>query len=280
MKRTLSLVIVVITFSVCLFAQPKQDKYLVDAFGQLNLDDLMARLDMVAVNLYAPSENKLVVRIARNNGEIFDSPFLMGGTISSYLIKNRGLDTSKFRIEYCNLQGEKLKTQLFVLPQGKTFARCNSTIETPKKATLFARTNPYTDGFTLEAVEETVPEIGFESGNYSSESLRILKQFLNNSEESKLYIVTSLGRTYGDDKGNGNRKVNRKAEHRKMRKTVEEVLRKSSINFSQVEFIETENFNGYQKYEFWFVPEGGKIPKPKPNYSPSKKKRKPPKMFR
>ena len=115
MKRTLSFIIVIIMFSFCLFAQTKQDEYLVDAFGfgHLSLDDLMARLDAVAPSIYSPSRNKLIVRISGNNEDILDRPFLLGGTISSYLIKNRGLDASRFRIEYCNIQGGKLKTKFF-----------------------------------------------------------------------------------------------------------------------------------------------------------------------
>ncbi len=258
-------------FVIGVSAQSVPNAQLIEEFGKITLDDLMARLDAIAPSMQV-GYGSLLIRIYGGDGKSYMSPYLMGGNISSYLVKNRGVSSEKFEIEYCNLNNETLRVQIFNFTRKTPVNKCAKNPNPPKDSILFANMISYLDGHSLDAVEETTPYIGETNGEYSIKSLKILQQFLDESPESKIYAFLILGKTLEDDQGNGKRKVDKKSDFRKMRLIAREVLLKNGIESSRIKFVEAENFNEYQKYEFWFVPKGGEIPKPKPANFPKKQK--------
>lgn len=259
MRRFFAMGILLLSISIATFGQT-QTLQLQDEFGEVSLEVLMARLDGLASNVYSrPKDEKIMIRISGGNSKSFAGSYLRGGIIYSYLLRNRGLSPKTFDIDYCNINKESLLTQIYIYPEKQPFYKCTDKPEVPKKSILFAEALPYLDGFGLDAFEEMDIEIGETNGQYSKESLKILKRFLGESPESKVYVITILGKVY-EDYRKPKIKVYKKTVFKKMKNSAKEVLLKNGIKISQIQFVKAEKPDEYQKFEFWFVPKGGEIP--------------------
>lgn len=105
---------------------------------------------------------------------------------------------------------------------------------------------------------------------------------MNESPESKVYVIAYLGvnveEILVDKNGKATVKSRRKLDKKSVTKELflnaRNELIKNGIKPSQIETIEGGYIDDKRKLEFWFVPKGGEIPKPKPTYFPKKKQNK------
>ena len=101
---------------------------------------------------------------------------------------------------------------------------------------------------------------------------------MKDSPGSKVYIIVYLNADFEMVKNDRiiTRKkpaLDQKSYARKMIQAAHSVLLKNGFTASQIVFIDGGYLNGNgRRLEFWFVPQGGVIPKPKPDYIPKKAK--------
>ena len=105
---------------------------------------------------------------------------------------------------------------------------------------------------------------------------------MDKSPENKIYVIAYLGTNlesgYFDEKKGYIEKEIRKPDKKslagKLLLNAKKEIAKNGIDAAQIETIVGGYKDGRRKLEFWFVPKGGEIPKPKPDYFPKKKRRK------
>ena len=107
----------------------------------------------------------------------------------------------------------------------------------------------------------------------------VLKRLLNNAPESKLYVIAYLQTNFEEDEagkiiiGKPSR-VDKKSYANKMFRAARKELLENGFSPSQIVTINGGYVNGNaRRLEFWFVPQGGEIPKPKPDYVSKKRRR-------
>lgn len=271
--------IVVLFLSSFSFGQKNDSLKLVDEFGGTPLDELMARLDGAVTEFYsALPENpngKLRVRIYGGIADSFVSAHYNGSNIEGYLKNNRHVKPEDFSIEYCNVNKEALRTQIYVASQGESLPECENNLEVPTKKTRFSTIRFYDPEFKFVATEDSVPEFGFSQGEYSRAAFNVLKSFAENSPENKIYVISYL-RAYFEEDENGKitkKKIDKKPLAAKMLRAAKDELIKNGFNNSQIKLVEGGYSKGIEvrRVEIYFVPKNGEIPKPKPDYLPKNK---------
>ena len=176
---------------------------------------------------------------------------------------------------------KSLRIQLYLLPTGSTLPKCDRNNRNSQKIHAFRQNNFYFDSNKIIPLEDTVIDVvGSANGEYSRNALKKVKSLLDNSPESKIYIVVYLGTNleqgyYDEKKGyieKEIRNLDKKSLAKKLIQNAKKEFVKNGINPSQIETIEGGYVDDKRKLEFWFVPKGGEIPKPQPNYFPKKNK--------
>lgn len=279
MQKKISLLVVILFLSSFLFGQKADSLEPVDEFGLINLDELMARLDLATNQFHsALSKNpnaKIRIRISGGIKGSFVSAYYNGATIEGYLKKNRGLKIKDFSINYCNVNKEDLRIELFVASQGENLQVCENNLEVSSETIRFPNIHFYIPEFKLVPIEDTAPEFGHSQGDYSRNAFNVLKNFAENSPENKIYVVSYL-QAYFEEDENGKitrKKIDKKSLAAKMLRAVKDELIKNGFNNSQIQLVEGgySKGNDERRVEIYFVPKNGEIPKPKPDYFPKKK---------
>ncbi len=202
MKKIILQILVVLFSAILISAQPEEQKpVLIDEWGKINLEEIMVRLDGLSVELGNNPNTKALIKIFGGNANYFSSPYLRGSLITAYLKNNRRLPPEKYSIEYCNVNKEELRTQLFTLPRSVQFPKCNENLETLTNTVLFESIYFYFPKFKFTPLENSVLENGPSEGEYSEISQNILKRLSNNSPASKVYIIAYLQTNFEENKG-------------------------------------------------------------------------------
>lgn len=184
----------------------------------------------------------------------------------------------KLLIQFCNINKEPIQTKFFIVRENDKVEICDENLTVPKETVLFENVYFYSSEFKLIPLESIVVEYGFGDGEYSAYAQKVLKKMLKESPESKIYIITYLkteivtdenGKIIAKNKGG----FDKQSVSKRMVKAVRAELIKNGFSPSQIVIFEGGYVNGSErKSEFWFVPKGGEIPKPKPDYVPKKAK--------
>lgn len=280
MRRKMLLIIVILFLSSFLFGQKNESLRLVDEFGAINLDELMARLDVATTKFHsALQENpntKIRIRISGGVEGAFVSAYYNGATIEGYLKKNRGLNLKDFSIDYCNVNKEDLRIELFVASQGENLQVCENSLEVPTETTRFANIHFYDSKFKFVPIEDTAPEFGFSQGDYSRTAFNVLKKLLEKSSENKVYVVAYLQILVETNESGKviKKKTDKKSLAPKMLQAAKKELVKNGFNISQIALLDGGYENGEveRRLEIYFVPKNGGIPKPEPDYFPKSSK--------
>jgi len=269
MISTLLTLLLVISIS----AQTAEQKpVLLDEFGRLGLEEIMARLDSFTTGLSTTPDTKGLIRIYGGDENCFACHYRRGSLMSAYLNNTRKFSPERYSIEYCTDSKEELRTQLYLLPTLTTLPKCEENLEIPKRSVLFDSAYFfYKENNKPLPLEDSVIEIGPQNGEYSIDGLKMVKRLLDKSPESRIYVISYLGiniqASYEDKNGETvertKRKLDKKSFAKKMLQNAKNALIKNGIDSSQIETIEGGYVNSERKLEFWFVPKDGEIPKPK-----------------
>lgn len=282
MRKIISHFLVVLFLAFPIFAQSEKQKIEpFDEFDQISLEEIMARLDNLIFTASQNPNTKALVRIYGGSKNCFLCHYKRGSLIDAYLKNTRKFSTDKYLIEWCNEKDEERRTQLFVLPINAERPKCDDSLEIPKYSVLFDILPFYDQRNNLLPLENSYIEIGVSAnGEYSLAALKKVKEILDKSPESKIYVIAYLGTNledgfYDEKKGYIDKKIRRLDKQSTANKLITNArneLIKNGIKFSQIKTVNGGYVDDRRKLEFWFVPNGGEIPKPKPDYFPKKKR--------
>lgn len=288
MKQIISHILAVLLLVVLVSAQENKPK-LIDEFGVMTAENNFLRLDFLAIELKKNEDLTGLIRIYGGGETCFLCHYSQGSYMTA-IIKSRIHSSEKnsvekyplfdkYSIEYCN-GNEDLRVYLYLMPPDSTLSACNQTLEIPKNSVLFQTIYFFSNNQVTPLENTFVDSTSPADGEYSLQVLKEVKNILDKEIESKIYIVVYLGTNleqgYYDKKKGYVEKENRKLDKRSLAKRLIQNAKaefiKNGIKSSQIETIEGGYVDGKRKLEIWFVPQGGEIPKPKPNYFPKMKK--------
>lgn len=276
MKKLISHIFVALLLALSISAQEDQLR-LFDEFGEMPLGETMARLQNLAIEIGNTPKSKALIRIYGGQKDSFGFPYLRGSVMKAVWGNTLKHPSEKLLIQFCNINKEPIRTKFFIVRENNKVEICEENLTVPMETVLFENIYFYSSKFNLIPLESKVVEYGFADGEYSAYAQKVLQKLLNDSSESKIYIITYLKTEIVTD-GNGkilaeNKGFDKQSVSKRMIKVLRAELIKNGFSPSQIVMIEGGYVNGSERQsEFWFVPKGGAIPKPKPDYIPIKAK--------
>jgi len=251
---------------------------LIDEFGNSSLEERFARMDNLGIQIEQTPNSKALVRIYGGDKRYFASAYVYGSLMRS-MWNTRRFPSEKLTIQFCNLNNEPFSTKLFKVRENDRVENCDENLTVPKETILFDEILFYWDEFKLKTWESGgFDVVGPQNGEYSQFARDVLKKFLNDSPENKIYVIAYRKTNFEtDDSGKVNSKQLKKLDPKsfadKMISAARNNLIKDGISTKQIVIIEGGFINSTERaLEFWFVPKGGEVPKPKPDYLPKKKR--------
>jgi hypothetical protein len=283
MIRITSQILLVLILIASISAQTEEQKEtLIDEFGETNLEETVLRLDVSISQLLNRPNTKLHFKIYGGNENYFARPYLQGTLITAHLKNNRQLSSEKYSIEFCNVNKESFRTQIFIISQNHQFPKCEENLELPARTILFDKIYFQLPNFELTANEDSSITTDASAEGYSRISFSILRKLLADSSQSKIHIIAYLQTNLDEletenEKGEVRvkriRNLDRKNFARKMLGDTKKELSRNGIKSSQIKTISGGYVDDFRRSEIWFVPKGGEIPKPKPDYFPKKNRK-------
>lgn len=279
MKKFISQFILVLILSITIFSQNVADSVeLVDEFGEVTLEDILARSDNLAHLLNLNKNKKAVIRTYRGKEISLITPYFKAALLKAYLLNDRKIKPSKVIMQYCKSDEIGFRHQFLILPQNMQPEKCNETIDVPDKTIAFSTEFSFPKKHPINKEVGCCPISGV-GAERDEITLKILLYLIKNSDESKIYLIGYAGdftwKIMEEDKnGEYNPKIIRQLdsvdESTRFIQEIRHKLVKKGISSKEIVTIQ----GGYKKdkrtVEIWFVPRGGEIPKPKPDYFPSK----------
>jgi hypothetical protein len=277
MKKIISYFLAVLLLAVSISAQGNSPE-LIDELSNVPLDELMARIDNLAVQIGSVPNSKALIRIYGGWENSLISSYNHGAVIKAYVKNNMKLSVERFIIQFCNINNEPISTKFFILRETDKLETCDENFSIPKETTFFTDIGFYSRNFKLTPLEDLEVGFGLSDGEYWQSSLNILKRLLNDAPENKVYLIAYL-KTNFDEDGNGKLlsgrrgRLDKKSDAQKMIQAARKELLKNGFSASQIVAIDGGYVDAQERrLEFWFVPQGGEIPKPKPDYIPKRAK--------
>jgi hypothetical protein len=283
MRKSISQFLVILFLAASMSARTEaQDIPLFAQFGRTNLEEIMAIIDAVMSESDRNPETKVLFKVNGGNENCFTCYYSRGSLITAYLKNSRKISSDKYLIQYCNDEKEGLLTQLYLLPKHAKLPDCNKTLKIPQNATLFDKIYFENNDNKLFALEDIyVDVIASSHGEYSRNALKAVKDILDKSPESKIYILVYLGTNkeeiHEDKNGTSTEKTIRNSDKKSLAKEMflnaKKELIKNGVKPLQIEKVNGGYIDGKRELQFWFVPKGGESPKPKPDYFPKKSRK-------
>lgn len=284
MNKCIAQILFILILTISISAQTEErEPILIDEFGIVNSEQMAASLDGYMVSLMNNPNARGVIRISGDDEECFLCRYRRSSWIGAYVKNTRKFPSERYMIEYCDENKVNFRTQLYLLPKAESkLPKCEETLSIPKKSILFDGIYFYFEDDKITPLEDSfIDVVGPAHGEYSRNVLKKVKILLEKSPESKIYIIVYLGTNfqtgYYDEKKEKYiekeiRNLDKKSLAKILLKNVKKEFIKNGIKLSQIETIEGGYVEGKRELEFWFVPKGEEIPKPKPNYFPKKTK--------
>lgn len=273
----------ILSLAILSFAQTKEEKpVLIDEFSAENNETVMARADYVIISsgIHSLSINhnpnaRLKVRISGKTNQHYSTFYRYASRLSGYFIKNRGLSSEKFSFDFCETD-EEFKIQFFSYFANRKFPKCRKELQAPETTTLFDDIGSSFPELSLIPADTYFYDISPSEGEYSKFALDALSEILKKQSSSKVIVIGYLN---ANGKSNGNDKWTLKTGHFDKKSELKEIfvrtknlLTQNGIEAHQIQFIDGGYMNNSKSLEFWFVPEGGALPKAKPDYFPKNKR--------
>ena len=256
MKRVLF--IPALICALCVSTQAQADlPGLLDAFGDIQTSDLLARLDNLAIELqHAPQSRGFIVSYSQTN-KFPGWPLRRALWCKSYLIKARGIDAGRVFTVNGGFRDD-IRFELWVEPPG-----AQQPVQPFDLAAELAREKtPYLfDRIFIFENPPGVPEV--EEYNYLDDRdfYEPFVTTLRNDPAARGLLIAYATRRdrRGEDR--------RLAARRKLT-----ILRTQSIGADRVLAI-GGGLRQQKTIEFWIVPPGAELPKPTPTVRPSRRKK-------
>jgi hypothetical protein len=286
MKKTAVQIVFVLIISISIFAQNEdQELILYDDTKDIPLKTMLyTSIGSVAYELSQNKELRFQINIYGGNADYFSGPYLYKAYISTQLKINYQVPAERFLVQNCNIHKEELRVRVYKVPKNVEFKTCQENFKTPAKTVLFETLYFYpSSGVTTlyeKAIEETIVDLYVAESQYSKTSLAVLKNLLENDSKSKVYLISYLGKSQEtietkDEKGEQKFEqvytIDNKTHGKKILNNIQEILESNGIKSSNIKRIEGGQQEDQRHVEIWFVPKGGEIPKPTPDYFQKKK---------
>jgi hypothetical protein len=275
MKKIASHILIILFFAVSISAQENQPQ-LIDEFDNYPLDETMARLQNLMIEVGKTPNSKALIRIYGGRENYFAASYNRGSVMQAVLKNNLLYPIEKVVIQFCNINQEPVYTRFYIVRDNDKLETCDENLTSPKQTILFDVVSFHYQTFKLTPFENLIVEHGFSDGEYSQFSQDVLKRLLNESPESKLYLIAYLRTNFEEDESGKiivgkSGSLDKKTYANKMFRAARKELIKNGFSASQIVALNGGYVNGNgRRLEFWFVPQGGEIPKPKPDYIPKK----------
>lgn len=278
MKIIVLQILAIFIFTISISAQSKDNQpELVDEFGNVSLEDRFARMDGLAFQIEQTPNSKALVRVYGGDQRNFASPYVYGSVMRS-MWNTRRYSPEKLTIQFCNVNNEPFSTKLFKVRENEKVENCDENLTVPKETIHFESVSFFEKEFKLKPWEnDGFDVVGSLNGEYSQFARDVLKKFLNDSRENKVYVIAYRKTNFEtDDSGKvlskSLKNLDPKSFADKMMRNARNNLIKSGIPAKQIVVMDGGFRNSNEReLEFWFVPKGGEIPKAKPDYVPKKK---------
>ena len=283
MKKFTSLTLIILTLSTTIFSQIESNQpKLIEEFGFIPTSHWFNFLYAIGVQLKDNQESNLLIKISGREGKNIIYPFTWGARMKAHFVGSMNFDERKIRVQNCDLFKEEIKVQFFLVPIGYIVSECNEDIPFPEKTFLLRNKyyeNPY---LPAEYRPEEIYGIPGADAAGSKAFYKVLNDLLSKLPDSKVLLIGYLGTNHY----NGNR-LNKKGEYvgyefrrldkpnhlKKMLKEVQDGLIKNGVNPSKISSVNGGYQDSTRNVEIWFVPQGGEVPKPKPDYFPKKNRK-------
>lgn len=274
MKKFVAQLLLIFSVTTITFSQTAKDEpVLVNEFTPLSTDDWMAQTDSAIIAIYDKPNLRITVQINGGTADYYSTAYDQGSLIAGYWTKNRGISSDRFNIIFCNVNKEDFRIKLFVHSRNYRFPECPKNSQTPKNTVLFERVRLTFDKKRFMPIEQGFVDVSGTEGDYSKFAITALADFLKKSPASKVIILgyLSAGNESTENSKTDIRKIDKKFQLPKILIPAKKLLLQYGVKPSQIRLIDGGYMNYWKELQFWFVPEGGKIPKPEPDYVPEKK---------
>ena len=282
MKKIASQILAVLLLTVSIAAQVEDNQpKLIDEFGFMPADELMARIDALANQIAATPNSRALIRVSGGQKNYFAFSYVYGSEISAYWSHSRKLPSAKLSIQFCDIGPQPGMVKFFVMRENDKTPVCNENLTAPPQTTLFETvtfdfydfpkfkfTPIESDGFYMEGA----------NGEYSGFSQNALKKLLKDSPQSRVCIV-AYGLTNfktnleGEVISKDPKRLDKKYVAARMINHARAELLKNGFAAARIVALDGGYVNGNaRRLEFWFVPPGGAVPKPQPDYVPKRKR--------
>lgn len=270
MKKLLIILFTILSFNLFVFAR-FDVFYKVDEFSLIQTEDLMSRLDNFAQTIRKSPKTVGFIVTSKGRKSLPGFPYRYAARMKTYLMRDNIVPQNQLITAQCG-DFEKVTTTLYILPENvdsKLLSGwCENEEPTFSETTLF---DSYSYYFKNPDFDDCCEIKGADLAEANA-SLKVVAKILKKASESKAYIFVYGGtNVYGF-----NNKIVRKPDSQKLvqktlRETKEKLLQ-NGIDESKIVAINGGYKDSTRSVELWIVPNGGKIPQPRPNYSFRKKR--------
>lgn len=274
MKKIISQVIFILILVTVSFGQSEKP-ILFDEFGDVQIGQLLIRLDVsAAAVLRQPKETIGLFQIyGGSKHNYYAYPYRKRAIYYDYLVNSRQVDAKKFKFQNCGFSEKEILTRFFLVSKNSNVPECNESVVVPSKTTQFSTRHYENPHYYFD---NPYPSFDVKISKVENE---FLNKLLSKSPDSKVVLVGYLGsNVYSDFESdrsidNDYPKIRKPDDPKLIQKILEEqkdALMKIGIPFSKILTINGGYVDATRRVEIWFVPKGKEVPKPKPDYFPTK----------
>ena len=275
MKNSVFQIFILFFLSSFVFAQSDNTPRIVDELGVANLEDLESRTHNFSIELNLNPTAVGHIKIFRRKNSSPISAYRYAARIKTYLTKIVKISPDRVVTEQCGEENE-IRTQFLIVPSNANYENCSEELPFDKSKTFLFDSYEYRTDDDLGSC----CVIGEFQEEEAIESLNLFSNFLKQSPHSKAYLLMYLSpstATIVSISKSGKETVkpysatDSPSLFGKFLKQAKTKLLKNGTDEKRIVSIKS----GYKlgrRMELWFVPKGGEIPKPKPDYFPKKAK--------
>jgi len=242
---------------------------LIDVFGMWGSEEFEARLDNVIIEASKHQGSKIQLLIYRGEKESLGSPYRFFGKVQAYLNHHRAylnqhkIPLETFNATFCESKPEQT-IEVWLLDS-------NEIKSCPKGEAKITDTTKFDTAYYAENRFGTCCVSDNFGPQMADASLKAFADLLKQYPDSKGYLFVYGGTdvySIVDSKGREKavRNVDKKRDIEKFVQKAEDLLRGAGIDRSRIISINAGYKDSPASVDMWFVPTGGEIPKPTPNY--------------
>ena len=264
---------ILITFLLFLFANSilfAQVPKLLDQFpSNINTEDLMSRLDSLGSELLKSENSLALVKVNGEKKNLQGFSYRYAEKMKAYLTNNRRINGTKIITQQCNGENEII-VELILVSAKKDIAECEKSLFIPGKTAQF---DSYYYSFEYPEFDDCCAIFGADYAGARA-SLKAFAELLKKSPESRAYIISYNGTNIHWINNKTIRILDSISLGQATAKAAKSILVENGIEDARITIVYGGYKDSTRNIELWFVPKGGEIPKPKPNYFPKKKRNK------